>query len=48
MLTLDGVVRQWEPSARTYVDHLVGMLAAQLAHAHTAGGPRPRPARCRG
>lgn len=39
MLSLDGVVRQWEPSARTYVDHLVGMLAAQLAHAHTAGRP---------
>jgi AraC family transcriptional regulator len=39
LLALDGVVRQWEPSARTYVDHLVGMLAAQLARAHTAGRP---------
>lgn len=39
VLALDGVVRLREPSARTYVDHLVGTLAAQLARAHTAAGP---------
>ncbi|MEV6781714.1 AraC family transcriptional regulator [Streptomyces sp. NPDC051098] len=37
VLALDSVVRRWEPSARTYVDHLVAMLAAQLARAHAAG-----------
>ncbi|ETK30943.1 helix-turn-helix domain-containing protein [Microbispora sp. ATCC PTA-5024] len=41
MLALHGVVRRWEPSARTYVDHLTGMLAAQLAHRHGAGRERP-------
>lgn len=46
MLSLDGVVRRWEPSARTYVDHLGGLLAAHLVRTHstrrvvapTAGG----------
>ncbi|MEU3299039.1 helix-turn-helix domain-containing protein [Streptomyces sp. NPDC006678] len=38
VLALDGVVRRWEPSARTYADHLVTMLAARLARAHTADG----------
>ncbi|MGW2564543.1 helix-turn-helix domain-containing protein [Streptomyces sp. NPDC001514] len=42
VLALDGVVRRHEPSDRTYVDHLVGMLAAQLARAHTAGRPVDR------
>ncbi|MFD4197515.1 AraC family transcriptional regulator [Amycolatopsis thermoflava] len=32
MLGLDGVLRQWTPTARTYVDHLAGLLAAHLAH----------------
>ncbi|TNC29702.1 AraC family transcriptional regulator [Amycolatopsis alkalitolerans] len=32
MLALDGVIRRWEPSARTYVDHLTGLFAAHLAH----------------
>ncbi|WP_432866847.1 helix-turn-helix domain-containing protein [Microbispora rosea] len=41
MLALHGVVRRWEPSARTYADHLTGMLAAQLAHRHRAGRERP-------
>ncbi|MFD5573469.1 helix-turn-helix domain-containing protein [Streptomyces cadmiisoli] len=36
MIALDVVVRRWEPSARTYVDHLTGMLAAQLARRHAA------------
>ncbi|MFJ4467926.1 helix-turn-helix domain-containing protein [Streptomyces sp. NPDC089424] len=36
MIALDVAVRRWEPSARTYVDHLTGMLAAQLARRHAA------------
>jgi AraC family transcriptional regulator len=45
MLTLDGVVGAWEPTARTYVDHLQGLLAAHLVRWHSAGRPdRPRPA----
>lgn len=35
MLTLDGVVRRWEPSARTYVDHLGALLAAHLIRGHS-------------
>lgn len=35
MLSLDGVVRRWEPSARTYVDHLGGLLAAHLVRTHS-------------
>ncbi|WP_431874824.1 helix-turn-helix domain-containing protein [Amycolatopsis sacchari] len=35
MLALDGLVRQWEPAARTYVDHLSGLFAAHLAHRYT-------------
>jgi len=31
MLALDGVLRDWEPSARTYVDHLTTLLASHLA-----------------
>lgn len=31
MLALDGVLREWEPSARTYVDHLTALLASHLA-----------------
>jgi AraC family transcriptional regulator len=31
MLALDGVLRDWEPSARTYVDHLTTLLATHLA-----------------
>jgi AraC family transcriptional regulator len=40
MLTLDGVVKRWEPSARTYVDHLGGLLAAHLVQRHST---RPIP-----
>ncbi|WP_223189482.1 helix-turn-helix domain-containing protein [Nonomuraea terrae] len=40
MLTLQGVIQRWEPAARTYVDHLTGMLAAQLAHWHRADRER--------
>jgi AraC family transcriptional regulator len=35
MLALDGVVRQWQPTARTYVDHLGGLLAAHLVRTHS-------------
>jgi AraC family transcriptional regulator len=31
MLALDAVLRAWEPSARTYVDHLTTLLASHLA-----------------
>jgi AraC family transcriptional regulator len=41
-LSLDGVLRQWAPSARTYVDHLGGLLAAHLARRHsTRAVPTP-------
>jgi AraC family transcriptional regulator len=36
VLSLDGVLRTWEPTARTYVDHLSVLLAAQLARYHSA------------
>lgn len=36
VLGLDGVVRAWQPAARTYVDHLSVLLAAHLAMHHTA------------
>ncbi|MFD9124262.1 helix-turn-helix domain-containing protein [Kitasatospora sp. NPDC059571] len=40
LLKLAGVIRRWEPSARTYADHLTTMLAAQLAHRSRSGaGP---------
>lgn len=35
VLSLDEVVRRWEPAARTYVDHLGGLLAAHLVRAHS-------------
>jgi AraC family transcriptional regulator len=35
VLTLDGVVRHWEPSGRTYVDQLALMTAAHLARRHS-------------
>ncbi|MFE0452791.1 helix-turn-helix domain-containing protein [Streptomyces sp. NPDC058914] len=45
MLALDVAVRHWEPSARTYVDHLAGMLAAQLARRHAVRPTGPAPVR---
>lgn len=36
LLALEGAVQHWETSARTYTDHLTGMLAAQLARRHRA------------
>ena len=35
VLGLDRIVRNWEPAARTYVDHLSVLLAAQLARYHS-------------
>ncbi|WP_250001757.1 AraC family transcriptional regulator [Actinoplanes sp. M2I2] len=43
LLNLDGVMRHWEPSARTYVDHLGHALAAQLARRHSARARPPPP-----
>jgi len=49
VLGLDGVLRAWEPAARTYVDHLSVLLAAQLARYHSVRpalgwpGDRDRP-----
>lgn len=47
VLGLDGVLRTWEPTARTYVDHLSVLLAAQLARYHRVrsarGWPGDRP-----
>jgi AraC family transcriptional regulator len=34
VLGLDGLLRTWEPTARTYADHLSVLLAAQLARYH--------------
>ncbi|MET7931054.1 AraC family transcriptional regulator [Streptomyces sp. NPDC005349] len=45
LLALEGLVQQWEPSARTYADHLTGMLAAQLARRHRANRAEPTPSR---
>jgi AraC family transcriptional regulator len=35
--SLDETLRQWEPTARTYVDQLGSMAAAQLVRRHRAG-----------
>jgi AraC family transcriptional regulator len=43
VLGLDGVLRAWEPSARTYADHLSVLLAAQLARYHSVRPGRGRP-----
>ncbi|MFH8737816.1 MULTISPECIES: AraC family transcriptional regulator [unclassified Streptomyces] len=45
MLALEGAVRSWEPSARTYTDQLTGMLAAQLVRRHGVGTTTPPPNR---
>ncbi|GAB3149393.1 AraC family transcriptional regulator [Amycolatopsis stemonae] len=41
VLSLDGVVRDWEPSARTYADQLGALVAAQLVRRHRAGPVSP-------
>jgi AraC family transcriptional regulator len=45
MLALQGTVRSWEPSARTYADHLTAMLAAQLVRRHGTRPDGPRAVR---
>lgn len=42
VLGLDGVLRGWEPAARTYADHLSVLLAAHLGRYHSV---RPVPRR---
>ncbi|MEU6320534.1 helix-turn-helix domain-containing protein [Streptomyces sp. NPDC047009] len=44
LLALESTARRWEPSARTYADHLTGMLAAQLVQRHGTAANAPRPA----
>jgi AraC family transcriptional regulator len=41
MLALEHTARFWEPSARTYADHLTGMLAAQLVRRHGVRATAP-------
>ncbi|MGW4487072.1 helix-turn-helix domain-containing protein [Amycolatopsis sp. NPDC004368] len=45
LLSLDGVVRDWEPSARTYADQLCALVATHLARRHRAdrAGAEPAP-----
>lgn len=43
VLGLDGVLRSWEPTARTYVDQLSVLLAAQLARYHSVRSARGWP-----
>jgi AraC family transcriptional regulator len=43
VLALDSTVRDWQPSARTYVDQLSSMMATQLARKHSVGRPAPPP-----
>jgi AraC family transcriptional regulator len=40
VLSLDETLRRWEPAARTYLDQLGSMVAAQLVRRHGAGRPR--------
>lgn len=43
VLSLDGALRRWEPSARTYVDQLRCMLSAQLAYRYSVERREPPP-----
>ena len=46
VLGLDGLLRGWEPAARTYADHLSVLLAAHLARHHAVRRvPAPEQAR---
>ena len=38
VLSMDETLRRWEPAARTYLDQLGSMVAAQLVRRHGAGG----------
>jgi AraC family transcriptional regulator len=44
VLSMDETLRRWEPAARTYVDQLGSMVAAQLVRRHGAGGSGAEPA----
>ena len=43
ILGLDGALRHWQPTARTYVDHLTAMLAAHLVHRYDVSRRTPTP-----
>jgi AraC family transcriptional regulator len=38
VLSMDETLRRWEPAARTYLDQLGSMVAAQLVQRHGVGG----------
>jgi AraC family transcriptional regulator len=38
VLSMDETLRRWEPAARTYLDQLGSMVAAQLVRRHGVGG----------
>jgi AraC family transcriptional regulator len=40
ILALDGLVRGWEPAARTYTDHLTALLASHLVRRHSLAADR--------
>jgi AraC family transcriptional regulator len=40
VLSMDETLRRWEPSARTYLDQLGSMVAAQLLRRHGPGAAR--------
>jgi AraC family transcriptional regulator len=40
VLSVDETLRRWEPAARTYLDQLGSMVAAQLVRGHAAGSTR--------
>lgn len=43
LVAMDDVLRHWQPSARTYVDHLAAMLAAHLVYRYNLSRPPDRP-----
>ncbi|MCE7010488.1 AraC family transcriptional regulator [Kibdelosporangium philippinense] len=42
-LALDTTIRDWEPSARTYVDQITALIASQLIRQHSVSRPAPEP-----
>lgn len=44
-LALDSTIRDWEPSARTYVDQISALMATQLVRHHSVSRPARRPRR---
>lgn len=44
VMSMDETLRRWEPTARTYLDQLGSMVAAQLVRRHEAGRTAPGPA----